>query len=197
MFAQILIPELYRLSLFALPPMVTASTMLALGLKVLLRERNSRVAVCFFIMTLTAAVWLSSYAIMYCAQSAATAATWSRFGHLGITLIPAAVYHFTVAALPIYKRHKLRVRLIWALSMLFLSTVFSGDTLLTGVRLYGWGYYPIYGRMGVLFIGFFFALMALSLREYWPAYRTALPGASKLRSRAMLAAFCIGLPRVF
>jgi len=191
MFAQILTPDLYRPSLFALPPMVTASTMLALGLKVLLRERNSRVAVCFFIMTLTAAVWLSSYAIMYCAQSAATAAAWSRFGHLGITLIPAAVYHFTVAALQIYKRHRLRVRLIWALSMLFLSTVFSGDTLLTGVRLYGWGYYPIYGRMGVLFIGFFFALMALSLREYWRAYRTALPGASKLRSRALLAAFCI------
>jgi len=47
MFAQILTPDLYRPSLFALPPMVTASTMLALGLKVLLRERNSRVAVCF------------------------------------------------------------------------------------------------------------------------------------------------------
>jgi len=191
MLTQLLTADLYRPSLFALPPLLAASTMLALGLRVLLRERNSRVAVCFFIMTLSAAVWLSSYAIMYCAQVAATALTWSRFGHLGITLIPAAVYHFTVAALRIHKRYRLRVGLTWALSIVFLSTVFLGDALLTGVRLYWWGYYPIYGWMGVLFISFFFALMALSLREYWQAYRTALPGASKLRSRALLAAFCI------
>ena len=167
MLTQLLTADLYRPSLFALPPLLAASTMLALGLRVLLRERNSRVAVCFFIMTLSAAVWLSSYAIMYCAQVAATALTWSRFGHLGITLIPAAVYHFTVAALRIHKRYRLRVGLTWALSIVFLSTVFLGDALLTGVRLYWWGYYPIYGWMGVLFISFFFALMALSLREYW------------------------------
>jgi hypothetical protein len=131
MFAQILIADLYRPSLFALPALVAATPCWVRLEGFTPRTQLTRRRV-FFIMTLTAAVWLSSYAIMYCAQSAATAATWSRFGHLGITLIPAAVYHFTVTALQIYKRYRLRVRLIWALSMLLLSTVFSGDTLVTG-----------------------------------------------------------------
>ena len=191
MLTQILTPDAYRVSLFALPPLLTASTILALGVKVLRRERDSRVSLSFFIMTVTAALWLSSYALMYCAQTAAVAAAWSRLGQVGVMFIPAAVYHFTVAALQIYKRHKLRAWLVWAISAAFVFTVFSGDALVEGVRIYGWGYYPRYGWLGVLFIGFFFALMALSLREYWRAYRCTLPGASKFRSRDLLAAFCI------
>jgi hypothetical protein len=55
---QVLALESYTLSLFALPPMLTASTMLALGLNVLRREGGSRVSFSFFIMTLTGEVWL-------------------------------------------------------------------------------------------------------------------------------------------
>jgi PAS domain S-box-containing protein len=188
---QILALESYSLSLFALPPMLTASTMLALGLNVLRREGGSRVSFSFFIMTLTGAVWLSCYALMFCARSAGVAAAWGHLGHVGITFIPAAVYHFAATALQSYKRHRLRVWLTWTISAAFLLSALASDTLVAGVRLHWWGYYPLYGWMGVLFVGFFFALMAISLREYWSACRTALPGASKFRSRALLAAFCI------
>ncbi|HEX9787672.1 MAG TPA: histidine kinase dimerization/phospho-acceptor domain-containing protein, partial [Candidatus Binatia bacterium] len=191
MLAEIFTPDHYRASLFALPPLLTASTVLALGLKVLRRERDSRVSIAFFIMTATAALWLASYSLMYCAQTARVAAAWSMLGHIGITLIPASVYHFTVAALQLYGRYRRRVWLVWAICAAFLATVFFGNAFLTGLRLYDWGYYPHYGWMGTLFIGFFFALMALSLREYWTAYRSALPGASKLRIRGLLSAFCI------
>ncbi len=191
MLAEIFIPDSYRVSLFALPPLLTAGTMLALGVKVLFRERDSRVRIAFFIMAASAALWLSSYSLMYCAQTAGVAAAWSKLGHVGITFIPAAVFHFTVAALQIYKRYKLRGWLTWGISAAFLYAVFSGDALVTGVRIYGWGYYPLYGWLGILFVGFFFSLMALSLHEYWRAYRSALPGPSKFRSRALFAAFCI------
>ena len=191
MATHIFTPDSYGLSLFALPPMLTASTMLALGVAVLRRERDSRVSISFFLVTLTGAVWLSSYALMYCARSAGVAATWGQLGHVGITFIPAAVYHFAASALQVYKRHRLRVWLTWIISAAFLVSVFAGDTLIAGVQLHWWGYYPLYGWMGALFVGFFFALMALSLRAYWSACRSALPGPSKFRSRALLAAFCV------
>jgi PAS domain S-box-containing protein len=188
---QILALESYSLSLFALPPMLTASTMLALGVNVLRREGGSRVSLSFFIMTLTGAVWLSSYALMYCARNAGVAAVWGHLGHVGITFIPAAVYNFAAIALQIYRRHRLRVWLTWTISAAFLLSALAGDTLVAGVRLHWWGYYPLYGWMGAIFVGFFLALMAISLREYWSAWRSALPGASKFRSQALFAAFCI------
>ena len=191
MLAEIFTPDHYRATLFALPTSLTACTMLALGLIVLLRERDSRVGISFFIMTATAALWLAGYSLMYCAQTSRVAAAWSVLGHIGITLIPASVYHFTVTALQLYSRYRRRVWLVWAICAVFLATVFFGSAFLKGIYLYRWGYYPLYGWMGVLFICFFFGLMALSLREYWNAYRSALPGPGKLRSRGLLSAFCI------
>jgi len=191
MLAGIFTADHYRASWFALPTALTACTMLALGLTVLLRERDSRVALSFFIMTVTAALWLAGYSLMYCAQTTRVAAAWSVFGHIGITLIPASVYHFTVNTLQLYSRYRRRVWLVWSICSVFLATIFFSSAFLKGIHLYPWGYYPLYGWMGVLFICFFFGLMALSLREYWNAYRAAFPGAGKLRSRGLLSAFCI------
>jgi hypothetical protein len=65
MSAELLNPANYRTSLFALPTLLTASTMLALGLMVVIREHYSRVSIAFFIMTAAAAIWLSGYSLMY------------------------------------------------------------------------------------------------------------------------------------
>jgi len=191
MFAELLNPANYRMTLFALPTLLTASTMLALGLMVLVRERHSRVSVSFFVMTLTGAIWLFSYSLVYCAQTEGAALAWSVIGHIGIIFIPPAVYHFTITSLLLYHRHRRRVWLIWEISAFFLVIVFAGDAFFAGVRLYWWGYYPIYDWMGVVFVCYFFVLMALSLREYGSACRAAVPGVGVLRSRALFRAFCV------
>ena len=155
MLAGIFTSDHYRASWFALPTALTACTMLALGLTVLLRERDSRVALSFFIMTVTAALWLAGYSLMYCAQTTWVAAAWSVFGHIGITLIPASVYHFTVNTLQLYSRYRRRVWLVWSICSVFLATIFFSSAFLKGIHLYPWGYYPAYGWLGVLFICFF------------------------------------------
>ena len=119
MIVEILNPDNYQTSLFALPTLLTASIMLALGLRVLIGEHRSRVTISFFVMTTTAALWLSSYSLMYCALDERVAAGWSRIGQVGILFIPASVYHFTLAALGNYKRLKRRVWLIWEISLGF------------------------------------------------------------------------------
>lgn len=191
MFSELFPAELYRFNLFAVPTLLTAITMLALGMKVLLRERNSRVSISFFVMTLTAALWLASYSFMYCAQTRSIASAWSVLGHLGIAFIPASVYHFTVTALQRDGRYGRRVLLAWAICAAFFAAILFSRSFLTGVHAYPWGYYPLYGTLGVLFICFFFGLMALSLREYWITYHSSAAGVSKQRTRALLIAFCV------
>jgi PAS domain S-box-containing protein len=192
MNAAIFDPASYSFNVFAIPTVITAISTLALGLVVLIGERQSRVSIPFFVMTLTATVWLSGYSVMYTAQNETVGTYWALIGQAGIIFIPAAVYHFTVGTLDIYRQHKNRVWLAWLVSAGFLATALWSDTFVDGVYSYRWGYYPRYGRMSLLFLGFFFGLMVLSLHHYWVEYRTASPrSGKKLRSKAFFRAFCI------
>ena len=189
-------PELFNLvnysfNPYAIPTLVTGVTIIALGFIVLVSERNSRVSFSFFIMTVTAAIWLFCYSLMYCAIAAPVASTWAVMGQLGVTFIPAAVYHFTVGTLEIYSRHKSRVWLAWLASGFFLVTVLYSDAFISGVNRFWWGYYAHYEWASIPFLGFFFGLMALSLQHYWQEYHTAAPGVEKLRSKALFIAFCV------
>jgi signal transduction histidine kinase/PAS domain-containing protein len=189
-------PELFNLvnysfNPYAIPTLVTGAAIIALGFIVLVGERNSRVSLSFFIMTVTAAIWLFCYSLMYCAIAAPVASTWAVMGQLGVTFIPAAVYHFTVGTLEIYSRHKSRVWLAWLVSGFFLVTVLYSDAFISGVNRFWWGYYAHYEWASIPFLGFFFGLMALSLQHYWQEYHTAAPGVEKPRSKALFIAFCV------
>lgn len=181
----------YAFNPYAIPTLTTAVAIVALGFIVLVGERNSRVGLSFFIMTVTAGIWLFCYSFMYCSVAESTASIWAFMGQLGITFIPAAVYHFTVGTLQIYARHKRRVWLAWMVSGFFYATVLHGDTFISGVNRFWWGYYARYEWMSIPFLGFFFGLMALSLRHYWQDYHAAAPGVGKPRNKALFIAFCI------
>ena len=191
MHLELLNPANYSFNPHAIPNILTAVAVVSLGFIVLIGENRSRVGASFFVMTATAATWLFSYSIMYCALTEKVAAAWAFIGQFGVTLIPAAVYHFTVGTLQIYPRHKSRVWLTWLVAGAFLLTVLSGDTFLDGVYHYWWGYYAKYAWMSALFLGFFFALMALSLRHYWLEYHGAAAAVAKKRSKALFIAFCV------
>ena len=184
-------PASYVLNLHAVPTLLTAIAVISLGLIVLLSERQSRVSASFFAMTGTAAIWLSSYSLMYCAVSEPAAAAWAVIGQFGVTFIPASVYYFTVGTLQIYPEHKIRVWLIGLVSAAFYMTVIWSDVFLSGVYHYWWGYYPKYQWMSVPFLGFFFGMMALSLHHYWREFHGAMPGTAKQRSNALFIAFCV------
>lgn len=181
----------YHFNPFAMPTLFTGIAIITLGFIILVGERNSRMSFSFFIMTVAAAIWLFCYSLMYCAVAAPVATTWAVMGQLGIICIPAAVYNFTVGTLEIYSKHKSRVWLAWLFSAVFFAIVLSGDVFLSGVNRFWWGYYARYEWASVLFLGFFFGLMASSLRHYWRGYHITAPGAGRLRSKALFVAFCI------
>ena len=184
-------PTNYSFSLYAAPTLLVAVAVISLGMIVLVGERHARVGFSFFVMTATAATWLLSYSVMYCALTESVATRWAVIGHLGVTLIPASVYHFTANALQIYSKKKYRVWLAWLSGAGFYLSVVWSDAFVSGVYRYGWGYYAKYDWLSLPFLGFFFCLMALSLRHYWIHYHSVAQGIAKERSKALFIAFCV------
>src|SRR5207247_328382 len=160
-------PANYAFSLYALPTALAAVAVLALGVLALVRERGATVSVTFFFMNLLAAVWLSSYSLVYSATTEQVALWWVKAAHLGVIFIPAAVYHFTVTALRIQPEHKTFVRLGWITSALFFLAMAPSDAFIARVRRYWWGFYPDYEWLSIPFLLFFFGMLAASLRHFW------------------------------
>ena len=181
----------YSFNIYALPPAVTALSLLLLGVAALIRERVSRVSVAYLFIQLAVSVWLCGAALMYCATDQAVGIFWARLRYLGITFIPSTIYLFSVVAMGIYTQRK---RLIWAgllLSAFFSAAAIGSDVLVTGVQRYWWGYYPRHGWLGIPLLVFFLGMALANLRDYRVEYHKAEPGTHKLRLRALFAAFGI------
>lgn len=186
-------PAQYRLSLYAIPTLATMATIFSLGLVVLVGERRSLVSLLFFLMTLTVSVWLLGISWVYCATTEPLAVWWAKVEHVGVHLIPAAVYHFTAASLRITARCRRAIWSGWIASLGLVALTVQTDALIGRVAQYWWGYYPRYGWANVPFLAFFFGMMVASLRHYWVEYRRALPGSvEQRRAKSFLLAFGVG-----
>ena len=191
MIAEVLNGQNYQASWFALPTFLTASVLLAMGFMVRGREQRSRVSTSFCMMTATGAIWLYSYSLMYCALSETVAIFWSQVGQVGVNLIPPTVFSFAVSSLQADAKLRRRVWLVRQLAIGFTLTLLLPDGFLAGVRLHGWGYYPVYDWLGTVFVGFFMLVMAVSLKMYWTSYRDALPGPVRSRNQGLFTALSI------
>ena len=195
MIAEVLNWQNYQTSWFAVPTFLTASVLLALGVKVHAVEQRSRLRTSFFLVTATGAIWLYSYALMYCALNETVAIFWSRIGQVGTNLIPPAVFSFAALSAQLDGKLRRRVRLVRQLAIGFTLTLLLPNGFIAGVRLHEWGYYPVYGWLGIIFIGFFILVMALSLNMYWTSYRNAVPEPVRSRNLGLVTAFsvaCLG-----
>jgi PAS domain S-box-containing protein len=136
---------------------------------------------------------------MFCASmglftsSDETAYRWMTFANAGVTIIPAALYHFTVVVLQTDKRHWQRVRFAWAVSAIFLVVTLSTKVLFDGLYHYSWGIYLKFRWPSFLFMGYFSAMTVMTLRAYWVEYRRSDRNTTKhRRAKAFLIALSIG-----
>ncbi|MEW6602135.1 MAG: PAS domain S-box protein, partial [Nitrospirota bacterium] len=77
----------------------------------------------------------------------------------------------------------------WAISVLFSAVAAGTDMMIPAVNKYWWGFYPLYGWPGSLFIIFFMVMMLSSLRYYLNEYRKDTSVMQKLRTRSFFWAF--------
>lgn len=192
MLAEVLDFSGYSLSANAVPTILVGLAVFGLGLFALVRERISLVSISFFLITLSVSVWLFSYSWLYSATDERPALWWARAAYLGIPFIAAATYQFTVTVLRIYARNRRVVWAGWFIAALFSGLGMSSDLIVEGVELHWWGYYPRYSLFGLLFIGYFFAMLIASMGHYWFKARKAPPDRHRRRIRSLMLAFGIG-----
>ena len=182
--------EVYAFSPYAIPTAVTTILIIVFGTRVLL-HRLSRVTFAFFGFMFVVSVWLFAFTFMYSATRPEVALFWARIAYLGVPMIPAAIYQFTLEMLRIVKKRRLQMIAAWTAAFGFSAIAVGGDALINGVHLYKWGYYPRYAPVTSLpFLAYFFGYLIASLAEFVMARRTAR-GTEAIRIRLLIVAFAI------
>ena len=192
MVTEIFDASSYVFNVFSVPTALAASSVLLLGVLVLLRERLSQISRLFFFVTLTVTIWLFCLSWTYSSANPAVALWWAKASFLGVPFIAPATYHFTVGLLRIYHQYRRVVWGSWLLSALFAMVAIGTDILIIRVDLYWWGYYTRYGWLGALFILFFSCLLVASMAHYVTHLRDVPPGRQKKRIQGLMLAFGFG-----
>ena len=172
-----------------LPWCVLSLALFGLAVAIWSRQRASRVAVLFCAMIAFVAIWFAAFALLFASTSPDDASEWARLALCAVAFLPAAVYEFTVTALRL-ERRKL-ANLLWLMSALFAALIIFSRLLVTGIERYHWGWYPRFGILGIPFVAWFVAALALNAAEYLREYRQTLDAVRRKRIRDLLIAFLI------
>ena len=180
-------------NLHAIPPLATAIAILLLGLIVVGREKGSRESLLYLGYTLAASAWMFCASVALFLSSEEMAYRWMTFANGGVTMMPAALYHFTVVVMQTDDRNRQRIGLAWAISAVFLAVTLLTDVLFDGLNHYSWGIFLKFRWPSFLFMGYFSAMTVMTLREYWIVYRNSDRNTTRhRRAKAFLVAFGIG-----
>ncbi len=186
-------PSQYSFSIHAIPPLVTAIAILFLGVIVVVRENGSRVSLLYLAYTLAASAWMFCAAMALLMSSEAMAYRWMTFASASVTVIPAALYHFTVVVMQTDDRDRRLVQLAWTASAIFLAVTLLTNVLFDGFYHYSWGIFLKFRWPSFLFMGYFFAMTVATLRLYWIEYRRSGQDTTRhRRAKAFLIALSIG-----
>lgn len=174
----------------ALPMLLVAIAIFALGLFVLARERASEVTLSFLFLTITVATWLFAVSAMIAVTIPAAAFAFARLSYVGIVLIPAAVLHFTIALLGNTRRWRALVAVNWSCSLVFLLLFTRTRLLLPGTWHYSWGFYPRLAPWSATFLTYFGLALGTSL--FLLATTPARSAQERRRSVSFLFALAVG-----
>jgi diguanylate cyclase (GGDEF)-like protein/PAS domain S-box-containing protein len=180
----------HGLSPSAIPTAATSLLMILFGGSVI-RRRVSRVTLAFLALSVSASIWLIAFTFMYSTRDAVHALWWARAAYLGVPMIAAGIYQFTVEMLRIYEQRKFAVWVAWSLAAFFSAIAMTTDLLVPRVQLYWWGFYPRYRpTVAIPFLIFFFGYLLAALAEFVRAYPAARAMERK-RIRMLIIAFAV------
>jgi diguanylate cyclase (GGDEF)-like protein/PAS domain S-box-containing protein len=189
--APLLDGAVYAVNALSLATALAALAILCLGGAVLWRGRGPAPSRMFFVVTIAAAGWLGSFALMYAARDIRAALVWARTGYLFGALVPAAVFHFATTLVARRAPYRLPAILFWIACVVAGLVGFFTDLLIPTVRSFPWGYYPLGRPVGGLIVLCFSGIIISSIHVFWRMHRRA-EGPARERAGALLLAFVLG-----
>jgi signal transduction histidine kinase len=130
--------------------------------------------------------------MMYFSYSPELALFWGKVGFLGVSFIPVTALMFVYAL----TGKKLKTSFLYLSAFAFICFIlnWSTDLIYNGVKLHFWGYYPIAGKLYIVFLLMFVVLFTMcSVILFKEAFNYSLPPVQRRRVVYVFSAFTICL----
>jgi diguanylate cyclase (GGDEF)-like protein len=184
--------EILHISYYSAPVMIVGFLMILAGIVVFFREHASTLGAWYLAFSAAVGVYCIGAGISYAVTVPALALSWERMAHVGVALIPGSYFLLTSLILGKRDRYRRISRVIMAISICFaLFAGFSG-LMVSSNRLLYWGFYPLYGPLGLLNILYFILIMLICYYLYLQEYRASRALLHRRRLRGMMIALGIG-----
>lgn len=184
-------PAVYTFSWFAVPTLLVAFIILAIGLFVLKQNSSSRIHFTFFLLCAALFIWLTGYSWIYLLNDSAIALqVYRSYTFLGVVLIALNVYHFTILWLRLWEAQKWFVFLGYVLCLGIYMLAWSTDWVIPYMDRYYWGFYSHYRALGALIFGTFIFYFVFSFVNYTYRLKHPIPTVQRSQIQAVIFAFC-------
>ena len=184
----------YYLNFYALPVAVVSTLIFAVGAFVFLQNKKAPTNVFFFLFCLTLNLWLYGISMVYCSKDPEVALTWYRWvTFLGVVNISPMVYTFSVHWLGLYEKQKKFVKAAFIVSPIFYFLAVATPYGMPKIQKFFWGYYPMYGIAGRVFIVFFFGYFLAAFYNFFSQLSKETDSLRKKQIGLLSVAFLISI----
>jgi len=184
-------PAAYQAGALSIATALSAILIVLLGAAVLWRGRGRGASRLFAILAVVTAGWLGAWAAMFASVDADPALVWARIGYAFGVIIPAVIFHLAARVLGRHQAYRIVIAVAWALCAVAAIAGVATSSVMSGVRRFTWGYYPVSRPAAALVLLLAAAIMVASIHLFWRAYRDA-EGKGRERAAALLLAAVIG-----
>lgn len=178
--------------MYSILPALVSLVFLGYGAYVLGSRGASRAALTFFLVCLTTFSWQFCWAILFQLRDPDQAIVLARIGYTMILFLPTTLYHFVIA-LTRRRADMAGVHLSYLIATVLVLALFSGTSVIRGVNLTFFGFYPDAGPLHPLHI---IQTVAVLARAGWVLYQEQRIAVSTDRVRlryclASLSIYCV------
>jgi len=140
--------------------LLTGFIILSMGIFVFLKDKTSKTNRVFGLFCLSVFTWLFMFSLMYLSPDSKTALFWARLGDIGIIFLPIWAYYFIIVILNRDRKPFSTIFVVFCLLAAPILVLSQTKYLLSGIKHFFWGYYPIAGPLYWIPISFFILFIA-------------------------------------
>ncbi len=148
------------MNLYSIPTFVTSFIVFLLGLLVFVKNKRSLTNKAFSLMCLSTTVWLFFASLAYNTHVENEAEILMRISYLGISFIAVTMFNFVVNFLEIQNLY-IMCKFLYFYNLICCFLILTTNLLISGVKKFYWGYYPVVGWFHPIFLCIFILLIVL------------------------------------
>ncbi|MFW0862144.1 MAG: ATP-binding protein [Candidatus Komeilibacteria bacterium] len=170
-------------------PLLSAIFVIGLGFFILFKNIKSRLNIIFFFLAVTVSIWLLGTYKLFISITEPEIILWDKFIYIGICMMPALFYHFSVLFTKNNKSGQ-SILLPYIIGLFFIIML-KTQYFVADVFYYDWGAHTkaqLFHHLFVIYYGLFIILLFNDLYKY---YNKTKSGLARAQSRYILFAFAI------